>query len=121
MKFVGTVIHGDAHGRTLGYPTANIVGCEEILRDLNPEIGVYAGFVQIQDYETIQRAGIVISELNGDIKLEAHLLDFKGDLYGRTLTVEVGKFIRPYKQFDTEAELINSIAVDVETVRQALL
>ena len=120
MKFTGTVAHGDAYGRTLGFPTANIAGCEAEIKDLNPEMGIYAGLVQIGDSEIENPAAIVISEPNGEVKLEAYLLDFAGDLYGKTLTVTTIQFVRPYKHYETEVELIAAITADVENVRQIL-
>lgn len=104
QKVSGIVVRGDGYGRKLGYPTAN-------LDFKNTEIkpGVYSG-VTIFENES-HRSGILI---NPDGKVEAHLLNFDGDLYGKTLTLELGQFIREYKKFDSEAELITQIAKDLK-------
>ena len=100
----GIVVRGDGYGRKLGYPTAN-------LDFKNTEIkpGVYSGVASFEN-ETHQ-SGILI---NLDGKTEAHLLNFDGDLYGKVLTLELEKFIRLYKKFESENQLKMQIAEDLK-------
>jgi riboflavin kinase / FMN adenylyltransferase len=104
IKISGIVVKGDGYGRKLGYPTANL---DKKTKDMNA--GVYSGTASFDD--KFFRVGILI---NPDGKTEAHLLNFDGDLYGKILTLEFGKFIREYKKFDSEADLIAQIGKDLE-------
>lgn len=106
MKFTGTVIHGDGYGRRLGYPTANIAISE-------PMSGVYAGMVEL-DGETYTAA--VFARPNRLI-LEAHLLDFNDDMYGKQITIHTQNRLRDARNFDDEIELRLAIAADVATIR----
>ena len=74
-----------------------------------PPDGVYAGVVLLDGVE--YRAGIVIGPLD---KIEAHLIGYAGDAYGKEVTLQIKKFIREYKKFDTEEELIIQIRKDME-------
>jgi riboflavin kinase / FMN adenylyltransferase len=103
-KIPGIVVRGDGYGRKLGYPTANL---DKKIIDV--KAGVYSGVASFDD--ATFRAGILI---NPDGKTEAHLLNFDGDLYGKVLTLELGKFIREYKKFESEIELIMQIGKDLE-------
>ncbi len=113
----GEVIHGDRRGRTLGFPTANIA-----LGDyLRPAFGVYAVRARI-DGETVWRPGVANlgrrPTVDGaDERLEAHLFDFHGDLYGRTLEVALDAFIRGERRFDGLEALTAQIAADSATAR----
>ena len=103
----GKVIKGDGYGRKLGFPTVNLdVNTEEF-----PAEGVYAGQAILENKK--YRAGIVIGPNN---KIEAHLLGYDGDAYGKEVTLELQKFIREYKKFKTEKELIEQIKNDIELV-----
>ncbi len=104
VKISGIVVRGDGYGRVLGYPTVNLKTEDEI-----PKPGVYQGQAKVLDKE--HRAGIVIGP---DGKVEAHLIGFEGDLYGKTVELEVGRFLREYKNFDTEEELKAQIKKDLE-------
>jgi riboflavin kinase / FMN adenylyltransferase len=110
----GTVVSGDARGGTLGFPTANL-SVDPLL--LVPAYGIYAGAVG----ET--RAAISIGtnpHYGGDERrIEAFLLDFEGDLYGHRLVVELWKRLRDERAFESEQELIDQIARDVEQTRSA--
>ncbi len=100
----GKVIKGDGYGRKLGFPTANLE-----TKDVLPPPGVYAGKAIIENKN--YRAGILINP-NG--KVEAHLIDFNKVIYGETLTIETKKFLREYRKFDTEEELIIQIKKDLD-------
>ena len=88
-RLSGVVRRGAARGRTLGFPTANLVLPDADL----PEPGVYGGWVHLDDEDLRRPAMIYVGSAPtfGDVeqRLEAHLLDFDGDLYGRRLTVRI--------------------------------
>ncbi len=100
----GIVVKGDGYGRKLGFPTINVE-----TKDVLPKAGVYSGKVILDN--TSYRAGILI---NPNAKVEAHLIGYNGDAYGKVATLQTGEFLREYKKFDTEAELINQIKKDIE-------
>jgi len=110
----GTVVLGDQRGGTLGYPTANLATAPELLV---PAYGIYAGAA------LGHRAAISIGvnpHYGGDERrIEPHLLDFEGDLYGRRLLVEIWARLRDERAFDSEADLVAQIARDVEATRAA--
>ena len=110
----GVVVEGDARGGTLGFPTANISADPTLLV---PEHGIYAGFAGGH------RAAISIGtnpHYGGDeLRIEAFLLGFAGDLYGKRLVVELWQRLRDEQVFDGEQALIDQIARDVEATEQA--
>jgi riboflavin kinase/FMN adenylyltransferase len=101
----GKVIKGDGYGKKLGFPTVNLDSWVEKL----PEAGIYCGDGIIDG--TKYRAGIVVGPKN---KVEAHLIGYDGDAYGKNVILTIKKFLREYKNFDTEEELINQIKKDIE-------
>ncbi len=107
MDYSGVVIRGDGYGRKLGYPTANIE-IEEA-----PQ-GIFAGHVVYEgkDYD----AAVFVTARRPHI-LEAHLLDFDGDMYGKPISVALLEKIRDDAQFENEDELIAAIAQDAQAVR----
>ena len=110
----GLVVAGDARGGTLGFPTAN----------LRPEPGLLvAGHGIYAGAADGHRAAISIGtnpHYGGDERrIEAFLLDFDGDLYGRRLVLRLWKRLRDEKAFESEAELVAQIARDVEATRRA--
>jgi riboflavin kinase/FMN adenylyltransferase len=111
----GTVVAGDARGGTLGFPTANLAVPSTLLV---PEYGIYAGAVGEQ------RAAVSIGvnpHYGGrERRVEAFLLDFEGDLYGRRLVVELWRRLREERAFDSEDELVAQIGHDVEETRAAV-
>jgi len=110
----GTVVLGDQRGGTLGYPTANLALQPHMAV---PAFGIYAGAA------LGHRAAISIGvnpHYGGDERrIEPHLLDFEGDLYGRRLVVELWLRLRDEQAFESEAELIAQIARDVDATRSA--
>ena len=109
----GKVIKGEQYGRKLGFPTANLDRREYNRKGLKVKFGVYAG-----TSSTGHKAAIVIGPLDkkGWPKLEAHLLGFQGNLYGKKISLELKKYIRPFKKFKTGQELKKQIAADVKKV-----
>ena len=114
VEVEGTVVAGDARGGTLGFPTANLGIRPELLVPAN---GIYAGAA------AESRAAVSIGtnpHYGGrERRVEAHLLDFAGDLYGQRLIVELWERLRDEAAFESEAELIAQIGRDVEATRRA--
>jgi riboflavin kinase/FMN adenylyltransferase len=115
----GLVVSGDQRGGTLGYPTANLAVDATLLV---PAYGIYAGAATVDGGE--HRAAISIGtnpHYGGDERrIEPHLLDFEGDLYGRRLVVELWRRLRDEQVFASEAALVEQIARDVEATRAAV-
>jgi len=116
MQYIirGKVIKGDSYGKKIGYPTINLDRRNFLKMKKKPTFGVYAGFVFLAEKKF--RAGIVIGPLDKKNlpKIEAHLIGFKKDIYGVNVTIEINKFIRKYKEFKTEKELIIQIKKDIK-------
>lgn len=110
----GVVVAGDARGGTLGFPTANLRPEPGVLV---PGYGIYAGAADGH------RAAISIGmnpHYGGDERrIEAFLLDFAGDLYGKHLTLELWRRLRDEQAFASEAELVAQIDRDVQATRAA--
>jgi len=110
----GTVVAGDARGGTLGFPTANLAVDAQLLV---PEYGIYAGAAG--EHRAAISIGTNPHYGGEERRIEAFLLDFEGDLYGRRLVVELWKRLRDERAFADEQELIDQIALDVEEARAA--
>ena len=110
----GLVVEGDARGGTLGFPTANVAADPTLLVPLH---GICAGFAGGH------RAAISIGtnpHYGGEeLRIEAFLLGFAGDLYGKRLIVELWARLRDELVFDNEQALIDQIARDVEATERA--
>ena len=116
----GVVSHGDKRGRTIGFPTANV----PLGRHLEPARGVYAVQVGLADGRVV--AGVAnigrrptVSE-GVESRVEAHLFDFSGDLYGQEVSVALHGFLRGEKKFGSFAELRTQIELDAELARAML-
>ena len=104
----GTVTRGNALGRKLGFPTANLIpGVRLALAE-----GSYAARVRIGDAAEWRPAAAYWS----DGTLEAHLLDFSGDLYGARIEVRFERFVRAHAKIADLQRLRDVIAADVETI-----
>jgi riboflavin kinase/FMN adenylyltransferase len=116
----GTVFRGDRLGRDLGWPTANIL----LGRHLEPARGVYAVTVALADGAVVPGVANVGRRptLGGDpvTRLEAHLFDWSGDLYGQEIGVRLHAFIRPDATFSGLDELRAAIAADAAAARRVL-
>ena len=114
----GVVEQGQHLARTLGFPTANVRVAQPAAL---PPFGVYAAEVCADGtrYRAVANLGVrpTIDEAEKPVRLETHLLGFAGDLYGRHLTVELTRFIRPERRFASVEELREQIAADVASVR----
>lgn len=113
-RCTGSVIEGAKRGRTLGFPTANLGG----LATLVPGQGVYAGRVTIapgaEAWPAAVHIGPNVSFGETAVSVEAHLVGFEGDLYGRTLHVDFLERLRETRRFASVAELTQQLTDDVQ-------
>jgi riboflavin kinase/FMN adenylyltransferase len=113
----GRIIPGDQLGRQLGFPTANM----EIGGQLTPPNGVYAGVTTVDNkiWQVALNIGLrpTLGLAEPVLRVEAHLLDFAGDLYGQELEVEIVRKLRDEKKFGSPGELTEQIKQDVAAVR----
>jgi riboflavin kinase / FMN adenylyltransferase len=114
VEVEGIVVGGDARGGTLGYPTANLRVEADLLV---PRFGIYAG--SAGGHLAAISIGTNPHYGGGERRIEAFLLDFDGDLYGRRLVVELWARLRDEAVFTSEQELIDQIGRDVAETRRA--
>lgn len=117
----GVVTDGFRIGRTLGFPTANLLLDEA--GQILPADGVYAVYAHVggNSYPAMLNIGCRPTfEGNGCRTVEAHLLHFDGDLYNSPMRIEFVKRIREEQRFDCQEELITQLNADEENVRQIL-
>ena len=110
----GKVVGGRKVGAKIGFPTANLqIDADKLL----PE-GVYGGVVELdsQTYKCIVNIGNKPTFDVDSTTVEAHLIGFDGDIYGRTLKVSLTKFLRKITKFATPSELIRQLQYDRESV-----
>ena len=115
----GVVQHGDKVGRTIGYPTANI----DLGTYLRPAYGIYAVRGRLEDGHVLDGAanlGIRPSFDPPKELLEPYFFDFKGDLYGQVIEVELHAFIRPEAKFNTLDTLTAQMDKDCAEARRLL-
>jgi riboflavin kinase/FMN adenylyltransferase len=118
----GVVEHGDHRGRTIGFPTANVAVPGDIML---PSDGVYAGWYERADGR-VYPAAINLGrrptfyDETGLRLLEAHILDFDGDLYGEHARVRFSAWLRGEVKFSGIDALVAQLRMDVEAARQAL-
>jgi riboflavin kinase/FMN adenylyltransferase len=118
-RLEGTVIHGDARGRTIGFPTANLLLDTELL----PALGVYATWVSVDGGPRIpgvmnfgQRPTVDGTRLSPEV----HLLGFSGDLYGCGLSVELVGRLREERKFPSLEALVAQIREDARAAAARL-
>lgn len=117
FTILGRVIHGDARGRGLGYPTANIYPAGQLL----PPSGVYIVDVcrGSRCYSGIANVGRRPSfKRIADVNVEVHIFDFRRDIYGKDIQVRFYKKIRDEQVFRCEKELISQIRCDETKARR---
>jgi len=118
-QVTGEVVHGmNRGGKLLGFPTANL----KLVDELFPKKGVYAIWVEIEGevYKGVANIGKNPTFGNDALSVEAHVLDFSGDLYGSDIRVHFVQRIRDEKKFNGIDELKERIAMDVDLGRQIL-
>jgi riboflavin kinase/FMN adenylyltransferase len=120
-SLVGSVVEGDRRGRDLGVPTANIEPPAEVVV---PAPGIYAGMATANG---ISPAPAAISigvrptfDNGGDLRVEAHLIGFTGDLYGREMKLSFLERLRDEVRFDSAEELVEQMRKDVEQARSVV-
>jgi riboflavin kinase / FMN adenylyltransferase len=116
FRLRGEVVGGDRRGRTLGFPTANLVPDEQLAC---PGHGVYACIAG--DYLAAVNVGVrpTFDSARG-LLVEAYLLDFSGDLYGEVLTLEFRARLRGEDRFESVDALIEQMGKDIERTRELL-
>ena len=112
----GEVVSGKQLGRTIGIPTANLHLPEGLLI---PRFGVYAckATVDGKEYMAVTNIGTRPTVSGENVTVEAFLLDFNGDLYGKTLALAFHKFLRPEKKFSSLPELQKEILKNTQQTR----
>jgi riboflavin kinase/FMN adenylyltransferase len=112
----GEVVVGDQRGRTIGFPTANVLPDPDAVI---PARGVYAGFVLVGEerYPACTNVGVAPTFSRTESRVESYLMDFEGDLYGRVVDVSFAKRIREERRFSGVDELTAQIRRDVEEAR----
>ncbi|AHY46704.1 ribF: riboflavin biosynthesis protein RibF [Rubrobacter radiotolerans] len=115
----GHVVPGDRRGRTIGFPTANVLPPKDLLV---PARGVYACCVTLggEVYPACVNVGVAPTFGERESRIEAHLLDFEGDIYGEKVSVEFVERIRKEKRFGDVEELVAQIRRDVEEAGEIL-
>jgi riboflavin kinase/FMN adenylyltransferase len=118
----GTVVRGAGRGRTLGIPTANL----DLVNETLPGRGVYAcrchgrGAGEPGPWDAVVNVGRRPTFGGGETTVEAHLLDYEGDLYGRTLRVEFWELLRDERSFRGPEALVAQIRDDIADARTVL-
>ena len=119
----GVAVRGAGRGRALGIPTANLAPETELV----PGVGVYAGHVLLlEEAAPTPRPAVVSIGRNptfagdGATTIEAHLLDFEGDLYGRRLRVVLDCWLRDEKRFPSAHALVVQMHRDIAKARMML-
>lgn len=119
-SYDGCVLPGKALGRTFGYPTANLVPEEGLLL---PPFGVYAVRVLLDGkmYGGVANVGVNPTvEQSGRTKIEAHLFDFNGNLYGKRIEIAFYGMIRREKTFPSPEALFAQIEKDAASAKKCL-
>jgi riboflavin kinase/FMN adenylyltransferase len=120
FELTGEVVRGAGRGRGLGIPTANLRPEGELL----PRTGIYAGRAQLVD-GSLERAAAISIGTNPtfvpgarELTVEAYLLDFVGDLYGKRLRLELLSRLREERRFASVEELVEQIHKDIARTRE---
>ena len=112
ITLIGEVVRGKGLGRTVGMPTANL----HVLEGEIPELGVYAGRVEVQgsQYKAVTNIGKRPSvDQDQQITVESYIIDFEGDLYGREMKLELVKYLRPVQKFSGLEGVLEQVKKDI--------
>lgn len=110
-RYSGQVSHGHGVGRQIGFATANLSINPDLIA---PACGVYCGYAEIDGltYKAIINVGNRPTFKDEEKKIEAHLIGFDGNLYGKTITLNFLRFLREIRKFDNQKELSEQLAKD---------
>lgn len=113
FSFTETVQHGDARGRTIGFPTANQAYPELLVK---PKFGVYISRVTVdgKQYDAITNIGVRPTYKTDNITSETYIKDLGGDIYGKKVKTELLRFVRAEQKFNSLSELKSTIENDVK-------
>ncbi len=115
----GVVVNGDGRGRKIGFPTANLNSWPQ---KMLPAVGVYRCITELDGKEVLSVGNVgyrpTFTENTKKVFVEIHLLDYKGDLYGRELQVKFTHRLRGEVKFSSFEELVHQIHCDIETARE---
>jgi riboflavin kinase/FMN adenylyltransferase len=117
----GTVAHGDKRGRTLGFPTANLVPDSRLVV---PDHGIYACHAQVDGETHVAAVNVGVRptfKTGRGLLVEAFLLDFDGDIYDRELRLDFLERLRGEKRFDSVEALVEQMGADVEETRKIVV
>jgi riboflavin kinase / FMN adenylyltransferase len=120
FRMRGEVAHGDKRGRTLGFPTANLVPQPGLVV---PGHGIYACRARVggKEYLAATNVGVRPTFTTGrGLLVEAYLLDFEGDIYGQELELEFVERLRGEKRFDSVEALVEQMHLDVAEARRII-
>ncbi len=117
MQFTGKIIHGEGRGKGFGFPTINVDGDFTELTQ-----GVYAALVQLngKSYKGAMNFGPQPTFNRVGVRVEVFLLDFEGEVYGETVSIEPVERIRDVMKFASAEELLDQIDQDIVRVKQVL-
>jgi riboflavin kinase/FMN adenylyltransferase len=115
-RLSGVVGGGAERGRTIGFPTANLEQMQTVL----PALGVYAGRAWVDDQPYASAINIGPNPTFGEnaVKIEVHLIDFSGNLYDRSLSVDLLDRLREIQPFPNVQALIDQLRLDVAEARE---
>lgn len=113
FSFTAEVTHGDARGRTIGFPTANYLYPELLVK---AKYGVYISRVTVdgKTYDAITNIGVRPTFKTDSVGCETYIKNFNGNIYGKQITTELLKFVRSEQKFNSLEELKSAIANDVK-------
>ncbi|NLK42911.1 MAG: bifunctional riboflavin kinase/FAD synthetase [Tissierellia bacterium] len=115
-SFIGKVVPGSNRGNKLGFPTANI---ELIDNYVVPKTGVYITNTIIDNNRYISATNIGYNPTFNEniLKIETHILNFDGNIYGKILEIEFLEFIRDDIKFDNTNDLIEQMRLDIDLIK----
>jgi riboflavin kinase / FMN adenylyltransferase len=118
----GEVVTGDQRGRTIGFPTANLLPSEPYVIPIK---GVYAikAHVKGRTYDGVMNIGLKPTFHSGLLapSFEAHIFDFSDDIYGEMVSVELVAFLREERKFESIEQLVSQIKLDAEVAKAKLM
>jgi riboflavin kinase/FMN adenylyltransferase len=119
FSFSGEVNHGDERGRTIGFPTVNVAYPIELV---TPKFGVYASLTEIDGklYKSVTDIGVRPTFKTDYVISETNIMNFKGDLYEKTVRIHLVDFIREERKFSGINELKEAIFNDKKAAEEIL-